>query len=297
MSHPNPFAQNVPAQTAQPAAAPQQQTQQGSNPFAQQQAAPAAPQQAPQAYAPPTQYVPEQQAPPAAGNPFAQQQAAPQAYAPPAQQTYPHYGTPAVQQQAPAPAAVTPHHHTAPPALGTASAPPPPVAGGGKGAKLADMYGRLVVIFPMALQRVPKNAKFITDADRQSGNLEQDRMTATLVVLDGGSVGNMTPLAWGGNPHALGGQPHTESSPLPYVRKGMWLNQSQLIGQCSPYLPGRERGGPNGAPGAVVGRLVKTGPQLNDPWFITTPTDDELGLANQYLQLVSAGQFPHPLAP
>lgn len=280
MSHPNPFAQNVPAQTA-----PQQQTQQGSNPFAQQQAAPAAPQQAPQAYAPPTQYVPEQQAPPAAGNPFAQG-AAPatqQAYAP--QQTY----------SAPAPAAV--QTHAAPPALGTASAPPPPVSGGGKGAKLADMYGRLVVIFPMALQRVPKNAKFITDADRQSGNLEQDRMTATLVVLDGGAVGNMTPLAWGGNPHALGGQPHTESSPLPYVRKGMWLNQSQLIGQCSPYLPGRERGGPNGAPGAVVGRLVKTGPQLNDPWFITTPTDDELNLANQYLQLVSAGQFPHPLAP
>jgi len=285
MSHPNPFAQNVPAaaEAAQPAGA-------APNPFAQQQAAPAAPPQAPQAYAP-------QQQVPAAGNPFAQQQAAPQGYAPqqyaaPAQQAY----APQQAYSAPAPAAV--QTHAAPPALGTASAPPPPVAAGGKGAKLADMYGRLVVIFPMALQRVPKNAKFITDADRQSGNLDQERMTATVVVLDGGRVGDLTPLAWGGNPYQIGGgTPHTESSPLPYVRKGMWLNQSQLIGQCSPYLPGRERGGPNGAPGAVVGRIVKTGPQQNDPWFITTPTDAEIGLANQYLQLVSAGQFPHPLAP
>jgi hypothetical protein len=297
MSHPNPFANNVPAQTAQPAAPAQQQAP--NNPFAQ-QAAPAAPQQAPQAYAP-------QQQAPAAGNPFAQQQAAPapQAYAP--QQTGPGlYGQP----HAPTPSYVPPQGVTheqhvantyqqqqAPPALGTASAPPPPVSGGGKGAKLADMYGRLVVIFPMMLQRVPKNAKFVTDADRQSGNLEQDRMTATVVVLDGGRVGDMTAIGWGGNPHGLPPTPHTDYSPLPYVRKGMWLNQSQLIGQCSPYLPGRERGGPNGAPGAVVGRLVKTGPQQNDPWFITTPTDDELNLANQYLQLVSAGQFPHPLAP
>lgn len=294
MAQPNPFAQNVPAQTAQPATAPQQQT--APNPFAQQQAAPAAP----------------QQQTPAAGNPFAQaaQQvghaAVPQAYAPQqsygapapaAVQTYPQYGAPAAQQQAPAPVVVTQYHQTAPPALGTAAAPPPPVAGGGRGAKLADMYGRLVVVFPLSLQRVPKNAKFVTDADRQSGNLEQDRMTATVVVLDGGAVGNMQPLAWGGNPHALGGSPHTESSPLPYVRKGMWLNQSQVIGQLSPYLPGRERGGPNGAPGAVVGRIVKTGPQQNDPWFITTPTEEELHLANQYLQLVGAGQFPHPLAP
>jgi hypothetical protein len=287
MSHPNPFAQNVPAQTAQPA---QRQAAPAANPFAQQQAAPAA---APQAYAPP---APQQQAP--AGNPFAQQQAAPQAYAPPAPQQYapqqqaapaPSYAPPAQQYSAPAPQGV--------PALGTASAPPPPVSAGGKGAKIADMYGRLVIIFPLAFQRVPKNATFVTDADRAAGNLEQDRMTATVVVLDGGSVGNMQPIGWGGKPHGLPPTPHTEFSPLPYVRKGMWINQSQVIGQCLAYLPGRERGGPNGAPGAVVGRLVKTGPQQNDAWYVTTPTDEELNLANQYLQLVSAGQFPHPLAP
>lgn len=291
MTTPNPFAQNVPATTQpQPAAAPAP----AANPFAQQQAAPAASpqgnpyaqqhvQQPVQAYAPAA--VP-QQAPP---NPFAAQQAP--AYAPHPAPQGPYGQTAAPQAYAPA------QQHAAPPALGTASAPPPPVAGGGKGAKFADMYGRLVLVFPLQLQQVPKNAKFLTDADRAAGNLNQDRMTATLVVLDGGSVDNMTPIAWGGNPHALGGSPHTNSDPLPYVRKGMWINQSQVIGQCSPYLPGRERGGPNGAPGVAVGRIVKTGPNQNDPWYLTTPTEAELGLANSYLALVGEGRFPHPLAP
>lgn len=297
MSHPNPFAQNVPAaEAAQPAsAAPnpfaQQQAapaapaapQQAPNPFMQQQAAPAAP----QAYAPPQQAP--QYAPPApaqqnfAGNPYATTPGvptvyggAPQAYAPPAQQQYAQQGAPAIA---------------------TASAPPPPVAGGGTGAKLADMYGRLVVVFPHMLQRVPKNARFVTDADRANGNLEQDRMTATVVVLDGGATNNMTPIAFGGNPHALGGRPHDQSAPLPYVRKGMWLNQSQVIGQLSDYLPGHARGGPGNTPGAAVGRIVKTGPEQNAPWFLTTPSEAELKLANDYLGLVMQGQYPHPLAP
>lgn len=293
MTTPNPFAQNVPAAT-QPAT--QQQT--APNPFAQQQAVPAAaPQgnpyaqqhvQAPvQSYAPPA--APQQGAP----NPFAAQQQAAPAYAPhPAPQG--PYGQTAPVQQHYAPA---PQQGGTLPALGTASAPPPPAPGGGKGAKFDAMYGRLILVFPISLTSVPKNPQFVTDADRASGNVNQERMTATVVVLDGGSVDNMTPLAWGGNPHALGGSPHTNSDPLPYVRKGMWINQSQVIGQCSPYLPGRERGGPNGAPGVAVGRIVKTGPQQNDPWYLTTPTEAELALANSYLGLVSEGRFPHPLAP
>lgn len=323
MTYPNPFASQVPATTEQAPA--QQQNAPAPNPFAQQQA-PQVPQQgAPNPYAPaaaavaqqqhPVQQVYAQQAPapqqgapnPYAGgtsNPYAQP-AVPaygNAYSPPpgvshmqhVQQTYQGQQQAAQAQQNYA----TAQHNAAQPLpqLGAASAPPPPVSGGGKGAKLADMYGRLVVIFPLALQRVPKNARFVTDADRANGNLEQDRMTATVIVLDDGQGGH-TALAWGGAPHALGGAPHTEFSPLPYVRKGMWLNQSQLIGQLSPYLPGRERGGPNNAPGAAVGRLVKTGPDQNAPWFLTTPTEAEINLANNYLGLVSEGRYPHPLAP
>lgn len=285
MTTPNPFAQNVPA-AAQPAA-PAAPAQQAPNPFAQQQApAPAAaPQGNPYAQQHVQAYAPQQTAPAQGPNPFAQGTAP--AYAP-ATQNHPVQQAYAPQQQ---------QQGGALPALGTASAPPPPVAGGGKGAKWADMYGRLVLVFPLSLQQVPKNPQFITDADRAAGNIYQDRMTATVVVLDGGSVDNMAPLQWGGNPYALGGSPHTNSDPLPYVRKGMWINQSQIIGQCSPYLPGRERGGPNGAPGVAVGRIVKTGPNQNDPWYLTTPNEAELALANSYLGLVSEGRFPHPLAP
>lgn len=295
MTHPNPFAQNVPAAPEQPATAP--------NPYAQPAAAPAAPQQAPNPFAQqqaapaaPQAYAPAQQAPQA--NPYGGQQGyAPHpapagpygqtTYAPPAQT---HVQQP-VQAYAPAP------QQGALPALGTATAPPPPAPSGGRGAKLPDMYGRLVIIFPHLLQRVPKNAKFVTDTDRANGNLEQDRMTATVVVLDGGSPGNMTPIAFGGNPHVVGGRPHDKSEPLPYVNKGMWLNQSQLIGQVSDYLPGRAQGGPGGTPGAAVGRLVKTAPEQNAPWYLTTPTPEELNLANQYLHLVMENRFPHPLAP
>jgi hypothetical protein len=195
---------------------------------------------------------------------------------------------------------VTPQQWTAPaggpPALGSASAPPPPAPSGGKGAKLPDMYGRLALIFPHVVQTVPRNASFITDEQRARGDVNQDRMTATVVVLDDGRMG-MTPIAFGGNPHALGGKPHTESAPLPYVRKGMWINQSKLIQQLSPYLPGRELASPSGAPGAAVGRLVKEGPETNAAWYMTTPNEAELGLANAYLGLVAEGQYPHPLAP
>lgn len=290
MSQPNPFAQNVPAQ---PTAPPQPQPPAAApNPFAQQQP-PALP-AAPQAYAPAPVAPPQPQQ--GAPNPFAGQQQAPQ-------QTYPHYGAPATPHPpAPAPqqpqyAPPAPQQYGAPAALGTATAPPPPPPSGGKGAKMPDMYGRLVIIFPHVVQNVPKSASFITDEQRARGDVNQDRMTATVVVLDGGSVDNMAPLAHGGNPHVLGGRPHTESSPLPYVRKGMWINQSKVIAQVSDYMPGRPLGGPNGTPGAAVGRLVKEGPEQNAAWYLTTPTEAELNLANAYLGLVMQGQYPHPLAP
>lgn len=290
MSQPvNPFAQNVPAQS-QPAAT----AQAPANPFAQQQAAPAAAPQ--QQYAQPVQQHVQQPAqayaPQAPANPYAQQQPT---------QTYPNYGAPAQQQAAPAPTAVTPQHYAAPqgsmPALGTATAPPPPPPSGGKGANVADMYGRLVIIFPHVVQNVPKRPQHITDEQRARGDVNQDRMTATVVVLDGGSPDNMAPIAFGGNPHVLGGRPHDQSAPLPYVRKGMWINQSKVIAQVSDYMPGRSLAGPNGAPGAAVGRLVKEGPEQNAAWYLTTPNEAELNLANAYLGLVMQGQYPHPLAP
>lgn len=259
------------------------------NPFAPAvpaQPEPAVPQQAPAA--------------PAAVNPFAQQQPpAPQpvqAYAPPAApaqapQTAPNpFASPAAPAQ-PAPAAAPGY---APPALNSAglSAAPPPPPGGGRGADLKAMYGRLVLCIPQHIEQVPRNPQYITEAQRAAGNTMQERMTVTVVVLDDGQ-GGMQPIQYGGDLTALPQKPHTESAPLPYVRKGMWINQSRLIGQLRPFLPAT----PGGQPGMTTGRVAKTGPANNDPWYLISANEQELALARQYLDLVAAGQYPHPLAP
>lgn len=290
MTQPNPFAATVPTNTQQqanpfgqqpaPAAAAAPAPQQApANPFGAQQQ-PAA---APQAYAPAQQgYAPQQYAAPAA---YAPPAAVPAAYAPPQQ-----YAAPApVAQQAPA---------GPPPQLGQVAAAPAPVAGGGRGAKLPDMYGRLVIAFPHSLKRVPRRPEHITAEQRAAGNIDQDQMTVTFVVLDSGpgTAPGTGFIDFGGAPHALPPTPHTDREMLPYVRKGMWINQSRLIGQLRDFMPGGSMAGPGGAPGMVCGRLVKTGPESNAPWFLTTATPEELTTAGQYLAIVAEGRYPHPLA-
>jgi hypothetical protein len=200
------------------------------------------------------------------------QQHAPQAYAP--------------QQQA-APA-------VPPPALDPSMlrGAPAPIVGEGRGAKLPHMYGRLVLVFPLSITRKPRNPQYITPEQRQRGDLDQEQVTATFVVLDDGQ-GGMQPIRFGGDPSAFPPVPDTESAPLPYVRKGLWVTQSRVISQLRDFLPDPTVGRPGGM---ICGRAVKTGPARNDPWYITTATEAELGLAGQYMQLVAAGQYPHPLA-
>lgn len=254
----NPFEQAPPAPTAPPV-----------NPYAQPAPAPAQP-----------------------GNPFGPgvaQQAAPvapvQPYGP-----YGHPGAPATQQYA-APAPVAPPAQApAPLNIAGLNAAPPAPPSGERGAKFADMYGRLVLFFPLSISRRPRNAKYITDDMRQRGDLEQDQLTATVVVLDDGR-GGMTPISFGGDITAFPPVANTESAPLPYVRHGMWITQSRVIAQLQPFLP------PAGAaPGMVCGRMLKTGPDRNSPWYIQGATQDELRLAGQYLELVQSGRYPHPLA-
>lgn len=216
-----------------------------------------------------------QQAPAAPGNPFA-------APAPTAPQGY---GTGLGIQTAPAPAAPAPTLNLG----GLRSAAAPVV--GGTGAKLKDMFGRLVLIFPLSIQRVPRAAQYITAEQRARGDVDQDRLTATVVVLDDGQ-GGQQPIAWGGDPYALPATPHTNSDPLPYVRKAMWINQSRLISQLRDSLPI----GPGEAPGMVAGRVTKAGPNNNDPWYLIGATEAEVTLVRQYLEAVQAGHFPHPLA-
>lgn len=258
----NPFAQNVPAaeHQAPPQGAP-------SNPFAGAAPQPVPAQPAPQAYAPPAQQP--YQVPPAPNG---------------------YYGQPAPQQ--PQQQAYAPVPQAAPPALdpnALAAAPPPPPAADGKGAKFENLYGRLVLLFPLSRESKPKNPRFITDQDRASGNLMQDQITATIVAIDDGR-GGYAPVTWGGDP--MRNVPPTDTAPLPYVRRGMWISQSRVIAQIAPFLPQTP-----GAPGGMVfGRLVKTGPEHNAPWFLQSPTEADTAAARNYLQLVASGQVPHPLA-
>lgn len=181
-----------------------------------------------------------------------------------------------------------------PPALnlGAMNAAPPPPPSGGKGADLPAMYGRLLLVLPTRVDTVPRQPQFITAEQRAAGNVNQERLTATVVVLDDGQ-GGQQPIAWGGAPHKMPPTPHTNSDPLPYVRKAMWINQSKLIAQLLDYLPAN-RGGEQGM---AVGRAVKTGPAHNDPWYLTQATEQEMAVAKYYLEAVGRGQFPHPLAP
>lgn len=264
----NPFAPNVPS-------APAEAPQQAPNPFGQQQ---------PQ-YAPPAGNPYATPAAPQQGNPYGGQ---PQQYAAPAPAQQQYAPQQQVQQYA-APAA--PVHQGPPPALGQLNTAPPPVVGEGKGARLADMFGRLVLVFPLSIARVPRNPQYITNEQRAQGNIEQDRLTATVVVLDDGQ-GGMNPIWYGGNPAAFPVVPPTDSAPLPYVRKGMWINQSRLISQLRDFLPAGA-----GQPGGMIaGRVHKAGPNNNDPWYLIAATDAEMHRAQQYLDAVAAGHLPHPLA-
>lgn len=266
MTQANPFAASEPQQQAAPAA----------NPFgpgvAQQQAAPA--------YAEPTpQYAPHP--------------AAPQAYAPPAQQQYAPAPQQAVQQQY-APPAAPAAQAGPPPAIGTVgSVGAPPPVGDGNGAKLADMYGRLVLVFPHDVTTRPRNPQYITAEQRAQGRLTEELVTATVVVLDMGPGSDPRNgfIEFGGAPHELPPRPHTERAPLPYVRKAMWITQSRLVAQLKPFIP---------APGAVAnpcaGRVTKAGPERNSPWYLSEASQQDIELCNAYMRLVAGGQYPHPLA-
>jgi hypothetical protein len=280
VTSPNPFDQ-----------APSQQPAPG-NPFPQPAAQPAA------QPAPANPFPAQQQAQPAPANPFPAQQ---QAQAPQQPQQW-NAGVatyPAQQQTAQAPAPAAPaawQPQGSPPALNAAAVASAPVAtgGGGQGPELPDMYSRLVIFFPLALETVPRNPKFITEQQRAAGNVTQERMTATIVILDSGpGTQPGGTIAWGGAPHEIPPRPHTNNDPLPCVVKNKWISQTRLIQQCRPFLPA----GPGQAPGIVAGRPAKTGPAHNDPWYLVGASPEELALVQKYIELVMAGQYPHPLAP
>lgn len=216
-------------------AQPQQQQPQG-NPYA--PAAPAAPANpyAPAAPAQP-QYT-QQPAQQPMGNPYAQQAA-------------PVAGAGLVAQP------------------GQFTTPPPPSPSGSNLPKIADLQGRLLIVMPESLQH-----GIVSKFTNRDGSAQyQDRMTATVVVLDGG------PLQWGGT------QPGSQRQhgDVPYVIKGLWIQQSKLIEQLGEPLRMRQAG----QAGLALGRLWKTGTAASDPYVLAAPSPEDAAQYDRYVSQVN----------
>jgi hypothetical protein len=244
-----------------------------SNPFLPQQPpAQPAPAQPQQPYAPPAQpgnpYAQPQQP---QGNPYAQPQQ-PQ-YAPPAPQQ-PQYAPPGQYTQQP-----TQQPYGAPATAlqarpGQFSTPPPPSASGSSNMpKIGDLQGRLLIVLPETIQRqIPSRFTGPGGVPQM-----QDKLTATVIVLDGGNG----PLTW--TRAAQGQQPVSQTQAAPYVIKGLWIQQTKLIEQLEEPLAMRLRG----EPGIALGRLWKTGPSNSDPYVLAQPQPHEVAEYDAYVSQVN----------
>jgi hypothetical protein len=130
------------------------------------------------------------------------------------------------------------------------------------------MYGRLLLVLPHKLEEGLPN--------RLQPGTTQDRMTADVVVLDGGT------LAYGGRPEATPPVPHNKQAAVPLKVERLYLSQRGLISQCREALARRLQG----QPGMVLGRLT-TGEAKeagqNAPFLLSPPTDEDKRVARAYL--------------
>jgi len=211
-----------------------------------------------------------QQYPPQGYAPQPQQQYAPPQYGQPyPQQGYPQpqqYGQPQGYPQ-PAPAAAPPPPITYPTTLGD----PDPKASSVPRPRLQDIgrANRLVLIRPLKIERNVPNTQ------GKPGDV-QDRMTADVVIFDGG------PVAWGGKPER--GVPHTTQSPLPYEIPAMYISSGPIITQCERRMNE-----------VVVGRLGITElPNGQTAYGLTNASADEKAIVTQFLFAKAQGQLGDP---
>jgi hypothetical protein len=138
-----------------------------------------------------------------------------------------------------------------------------------RGPRLRDLYGRLLLIVPLKLEEgIPNRLS-------QNGGT-QDRMTADVIVLDGG------PIPYGGAPEKVPPRPHDKTAAVPHKNARMYISSVGLISQCRDALAKKIR---TGQPGMVLGRL-NVGEAKGDqapPYLLTPPTDQDKQVARQYL--------------
>jgi hypothetical protein len=141
-----------------------------------------------------------------------------------------------------------------------------------RGPRLRDLYGRLLLIIPHKLDEgIPNRLGKPGDT--------QDRMTADVIVLDGG------PIAYGGTPEKIPAVPHDKTASVPHKNSRMFLSQAGIISQCREALAKKLT---SGQPGMVLGRLA-VGEAKGDqapPYLLTPPTEADKQIARGYLATV-----------
>lgn len=140
-----------------------------------------------------------------------------------------------------------------------------------RGPRLRDLYGRLLLVVPVKLEKDVPN--------RREPGKTQDRMTADVIVLDGG------PIAYGGTPEKTPSVPHDKTAQVPHKTAAQYISAAGIISQCREALAKRMLG----QPGMVLGRLTvgqAKEPGHNAPWLLSVPTDADKALARQYLAQV-----------
>jgi hypothetical protein len=136
-----------------------------------------------------------------------------------------------------------------------------------KGPRLRELYGRLLILIPAKVEVVPNRLG-------KPGET-QDRMTADVVVLDGGTI------HYGGKPEEVPSVPHDKTAEVPHKFPSMFISSVALISQCRDALASRQQG----KPGMVIGRLTKgedTG-KGNPPWILTPATDADKAIGRAWL--------------
>lgn len=137
--------------------------------------------------------------------------------------------------------------------------------------RVRDIHGRLLLIMPLSIEKGVPN--------RLRPGTKQDRMTADLIVLDGGT------LHYGGAPEKIPPVPHTKHVEIGdgFKIEGLFISQVGLLSQCRQALANKLS--ENGGNTMVLGRLTvgqATGGN-NPPYLLNPPTDADKALARKYL--------------
>lgn len=145
--------------------------------------------------------------------------------------------------------------------------------------RVLDMLGRLLLIMPKKIETVPNKKKPGTT---------QERMTADVIVLDGG------PLAYGGAPEKPKPIPHTKTGQIPMKVTALYISQVGLVSQCQPYLLNYLA--KNGGKTMALGRLdlgEAKDAESNPPYLLRSATPEEAQVARAWL---AANPAPDPFA-